>query len=74
VFDANPAAQLLKANLPKSFCQQVSHLICRRHIVELDPPFLDTLPDEMEANVNVLASIMKYWIHAQCYGRMLVDQ
>jgi hypothetical protein len=73
-FDPNLAAQLLEMNPPRCLCQQVRQLLLCRDVVELDPFFLDAVPDEVEPDVDMFAPIMEHQVLAQRNGRLIIHE
>jgi len=72
--DADHVPQLLKPNTPECLCENISQLLLRLCVTEDNPAFINTLPDEMVTNINVLAPVVEDGIPAESYGRLVVHQ
>ena len=72
--DAVHVLQLLKPNTPECLCENISQLLLRLRVTEDNPAFINTLPDEMVTNINVLAPVVEDGIPAESYGRLVVHQ
>lgn len=56
--DTNPSPQLLELDSAQRFCQNVRELMIRADEVHRDLVLLHSVPDEMEPQVNVFATIV----------------
>jgi hypothetical protein len=60
--DTTSYPQFLKTLARKWLCEYISHLIFGADKVRLQRAVADTVSNEMEANVDVLSSIVQYWV------------
>ena len=72
--DADHVPQLLKPNTPECLCENISQLLLRLRVTEDNPAFINTLPDEMVTNINVLAPVVEDRVPAESYDRLVVHQ
>lgn len=72
--DANSLSHTLKLNTTKCFGQDVRELVFSSNVLDIDLSFLDTLPDEMEACLDVLTPIMEDRIFTQLNCRLIVHK
>ena len=55
----NPLPHLLELGLPQRLGEDISQLISGGNVAGLDAPILQTIPDEVVLDANVLASFME---------------
>ena len=64
--------QLHKAFLTKRFGENVRELLANLNMPENNPPSIDTIPNEVESDVNVLAPVVEDGILRQFNGGLVV--
>jgi len=72
--NADHVPQLLKTNTPERLSEDISQLLLCLRVTEDNPALINTLPNEMVTNINVLASVVEDGVPAESYGRLVVHQ
>ena len=72
--NADHVPQLLKTNTPERLSEDISQLLLCLRVTEDNPALINTLPDEMVKNINVLAPVVEDGVPAKSYGRLVVHQ
>jgi len=72
--NADHVPQLLKTNTPERLSEDISQLLLCLRVTEDNPALINTLPNEMVTNINVLAPVVEDGVPAESYGRLVVHQ
>ena len=57
--NADHVPQLLKTNTPERLSEDISQLLLCLRVTEDNPALINTLPNEMVTNINVLAPVVE---------------
>jgi len=68
----NPGAKLLEFDPPKGLCEKVGELILGVDVAGLDAPLIQTAPDEVVLDAEMLAALMEDRVLRQGQGGLAV--